>query len=223
MKKLIAVMCVAGVLGGCAAPGQQGTDQQQPSRATMGAIIGALGGAVLGNQTHRKNGALAGAVIGAVAGGSIGYYMDKQEQDYKNALATEQRNHELEIQRVRDNLMKLTLNSEASFDFGQATVKPAFYPTLDKLANLMQKYSRTHVTIVGYTDSVGSAAYNQRLSERRARAVADYLVNQGVDASRIRTEGRGESNPRASNATASGRQLNRRVELLIRPDSTFQQ
>lgn len=221
MKKMIAVIGVAILLGGCAAPGQPGAGQP-PSRATLGAIIGAVSGAVIGNQTHSKNGALAGAVIGAVAGGSIGYYMDKQEQDYKNALATEQRNHEIEIQRVRANLMRLTLNSEASFDFGRATVKPAFYQTLDKLATLMQKYNRTQVTIVGYTDSIGSAAYNQQLSERRAQAVADYLINQGVASSRIRTEGRGESNPRASNATAAGRQLNRRVAILIRPDNTFQ-
>ncbi len=222
MKRLIAMVCVAGVLGGCATTGQNGTEQQ-PSRATMGAIIGAVSGAVIGNQTNSKDGALKGAVIGAVAGGSIGYYMDKQEQDYKNALASEQRAHELEIQRVRDDMMQLTLSSEASFDFGKYTVKPAFYPTLDKLANLMQKYNRTRVTIVGYTDSVGSEVYNQLLSERRARAVADYLVNRGVDPSRIHTEGRGETNPRASNATEAGRQLNRRVEILIQPDKSFQQ
>lgn len=186
-------------------------------RAKTGATIGAVAGAILGHQVSHKQGAVIGAVAGAIAGGAVGNYMDKQERDFNATLADEQRQKEIEMERMKDDTLKLTMNSEVSFDFNSATVKPAFRDTLDKLADLLRKYDRTVVHVVGHTDSVGSDAYNQSLSERRARAVMDYLVSRGVPTERLRSEGRGEREPRDSNATEAGRQLNRRVEVYMKP------
>ena len=96
-------------------------------------------------------------------------------------------------------------------------IKPAFRPSLQKLATVITKYDRTVVHIVGHTDSTGPSDYNQRLSERRAESVESYLVNQGVSRARLHTEGRGEFEPRDTNSTEAGRQLNRRVEIFIKP------
>ena len=100
--------------------------------------------------------------------------------------------NQLEIERLRDDTLKLTVDSEVSFDFGEADIKPAFRPSLDKLTDLLLKYDRTIVHIVGHTDSVGSDDFNQRLSEERAQRVGDYLAAYGVPRERLRTEGRGE-------------------------------
>ncbi|WP_456445122.1 OmpA family protein [Thiolapillus sp.] len=213
MKKLLGTSALAGmiVLAGC-------TDPSDPNRKTKtGALVGAVAGAVIGHQVNHKNGAYVGAALGALAGGGVGYYMDKQQRELEEQLAREQAAHELEIQRMKDDSLKLTLDNEVSFDFDSAEIKHGFQQTLDKLASVIQKYDKTVVHIVGHTDSVGSAAYNQQLSERRARAVGQYLIAHGVAAERIHTEGRGESEPRATNATEAGRQLNRRVEIFLKP------
>ncbi len=187
-------------------------------RAKTGAAIGAVTGAILGKQVSGgRKGALAGAVIGAIAGGGVGTYMDNQQRDFEAALADEQRRNDLEIQRLKDDSLKIDVSNEVSFDFDSAHLKPAFLPTLDKVADLLQRYDRTIVHVIGHTDSTGSDAYNQQLSERRADSVADYLSSRGVNRQRLQTEGRGEREPRATNATEAGRQLNRRVEIIIKP------
>ncbi len=197
-------------LGGCAAD-----DPHQ--RAKIGAVTGAIAGAVIGNQISPGRGNWVGAAVGALAGGAVGNYMDDQQREFEAALRREQQAKEMEIQRLRDDTLKLTLNSEVSFDFDRADIKPAFKPSLDKLTDVLRKYNKTTVYVVGYTDSTGPADYNLRLSERRARSVADYLAAHGVSTARLRIEGRGEAEPRATNTTEAGRQLNRRVELFIRP------
>jgi len=197
-------------VGGCA-------ENDPNRRAKIGAATGAVAGAVLGHQLDRNAGKWVGAAVGAVAGGAVGNYMDNQQQDFESTMRQERAANDLEIQRMRDDTLKLTLDSEVSFDFNKATIKPAFMPSLDKLARLLTKYDRTVVHVVGHTDSVGSDDYNQRLSERRAESVADYLIAAGVPDRRLRTEGRGEREPRATNDTEAGRQLNRRVEIFIKP------
>ena len=187
-------------------------------RAKTGAAIGAVTGAIIGKQVSGgRKGAIAGAVIGAIAGGGVGTYMDNQQRDFEAALAEEQRRNDLEIQRLKDDSLKIDVSNEVSFDFDSANLKPAFLPTLDKVADLLQRYDRTVVHVIGHTDSTGSDAYNQQLSERRAHSVADYLSSRGVSRQRLQTEGRGEREPRATNATEAGRQLNRRVEIIIKP------
>lgn len=192
--------------------------QNDPHRqAKIGAAVGAVAGAVLGHQLDGKSGRYVGAAVGALAGGATGHYMDNQQRDFEDALQREREANQLEIERLRDDTLKLTVDSEVSFDFGKADIKPAFRPSLDKLAQLIIKYDRTIVHVVGHTDSVGSDSFNQSLSEERALRVGDYLASYGVPRQRLRTEGRGEREPRADNNTEAGRQLNRRVEVFVKP------
>jgi outer membrane protein OmpA-like peptidoglycan-associated protein len=186
-------------------------------RTKTGAAIGAATGAILGHQIDHDSGRYVGAVVGAIAGGGVGHYMDKQQAEFEKELKAEQEAHQLEIERLKDDTLKLTVDSEVSFDFDRYDIKSAFHPSLQKLATLINKYDRTVVHIIGHTDDTGPAAYNKRLSERRAESVASYLAVQGVSRTRLHTEGRGEYEPRDSNATEAGRQLNRRVEIFIKP------
>ena len=210
IKLPIAALLTSVVLASCA------TDDPD-RRAKQGAAFGALAGAVIGHQLDHDNGAILGGVIGAVTGGSVGAYQDNQQKELEAALEQERRNKQIEIQRLQDETLKVSLSSEASFDFDKSALKPAFYPALDKLATLLSKYDRTLLHVIGYTDSVGTESYNITLSKERARSVAMYLNAEGVDIRRIRTEGRGESEPRYANDTAEHRALNRRVEIFIKP------
>ncbi len=192
------------------------TIQENP-KTTTGAVVGAVAGAVIGHQVHHGRGAYVGAALGALAGGAIGQYMDRQQRELERELAEEAAANEIQIQRMADDSLKLILDAQVSFDFDSARINPGFADALDRLAEVIRKYDKTVVHVVGHTDSTGSEAYNQKLSERRARAVADYLIGRGVNPARIHTEGRGEREPRASNATEAGRQLNRRVEIYLKP------
>lgn len=191
------------------------------NKTAVGAAVGAVAGGVLGNQIdddgNRDRGTITGAAVGAAAGAGVGYLFDRQERELRQAVADERVAKEVEVERVRDDLLKLTLANEVSFDYDSAAIKPTFRPTLQKLADVLAKYDRNRVTIVGHTDSTGSEVYNQGLSERRAEAVRRELSTLGVPASIIGATGRGESEPRATNATEAGRQLNRRVEVLVQP------
>ncbi len=194
-------------LAGCASDPYQ--------RTKVGAGVGAVAGAVLGNQMGGDKTRIGGAVVGAVVGGALGNYMDRQQQEMEQRLAEEQRSKEIEIQRVREDTLKLNLSSEVSFDVGKADIKPAFYGALDKLASVIAQYDQTTVSVVGHTDSTGSDSFNQQLSERRASSVGGYLIQRGVSSSRITTSGRGEMEPRADNSTPQGREQNRRVEVFL--------
>lgn len=194
--------------------------------AGVGAAVGAAAGAIIGYQKDRRGGALRGALIGAAAGGALGagtgMYMDKQQAEFERQLEAERQANQIEIERLKNENLKITMNSEVSFDFNSAALKPAFESTLNKVSDILQRYPRTSIRVIGHTDSVGSAAYNQRLSEDRANSVAWYIEDRGVSPQRVLAEGRGESQPRVSNEDESGRQLNRRVELLIVPDNDIQ-
>jgi len=213
------------ILSGCASSPDD-PNRHTKEKAATGALIGAAAGALIGHSQDRSGGALRGALIGAAAGGAlgagVGAYMDKQEAEFRQKLAAEQQAHQIEVERLKNENLKITMNSEVSFDFNSAAIRPNFTRTLDKVNDVVARYSRTSIRVVGHTDSVGSAAYNQRLSEDRAKSVAWYMEDGGVAPGRISTEGRGESQPRATNETEAGRQLNRRVELLIVPDSDIQ-
>lgn len=197
-------------LSGCA------TDDPN-RRAKTGAAIGAIAGAVLGHQVDGDKGRFVGAAAGAMAGGAVGNYMDKQQRELEEQLAEEQRRNEIELERLKNNVLKVNLSSEVSFDVNKADVKPGFYGSLNKLANIVAKYDNTIVHVVGHTDSSGDDSYNQQLSERRALSVKNYLAANNVSADRTRIEGRGESEPRSSNATPEGRAQNRRVEIYLKP------
>jgi outer membrane protein OmpA-like peptidoglycan-associated protein len=211
MKKLVLVTLIATALSGCAA--------DDPNKKTKtGAAIGAAAGALVGYAIDDgTGGVVAGAAVGALAGAGVGHYMDNQQQEFEAALADEQARHELEIQQLENETLKIDIASEVSFDFDSAGLKPAFTPTLNKVADILQRYPQTVIHVVGHTDSVGSESYNQRLSENRAQSVVDFLASRGVAANRLFAIGRGELEPRATNETEAGRQLNRRVEIFVKP------
>ena len=211
MKKLVLVTLIATALSGCAA--------DDPNKRTKsGAAIGAAAGALLGYAVDDgTGGVVTGAAIGALAGAGVGRYMDNQQREFEQALADEQARNELRIQQLENETLKIDIASEVSFDFDSASLKSAFTPTLNKVSDVLQRYPKTVIHVVGHTDSVGSESYNQRLSERRAQSVVDFLASSGVNQGRLYAIGRGELEPRATNETEAGRQLNRRVELFVKP------
>ncbi len=221
----IGLLIIAVVLAGCATTPDD-PNRHTKEKAVTGAAIGAIAGAIIGHQQDRSGGALRGALIGGIAGGAlgagVGSYMDKQQAEFERQLAAERNARQVEVERLKNENLKITMSSEVSFDFNSAAIKPAFYRTLDKVNDIVARYSRTRIRVIGHTDSIGSAAYNRQLSEDRARSVAWYMEDSGIAPHRISIEGRGESQPRATNETEAGRQLNRRVELLIIPDRDIQ-
>jgi len=226
MKRIMFTAIAAGLILGACATNPNDPNRHTKQNAGAGAALGALAGAVIGYQGDHSGGALRGALIGAAAGGVLGagtgVYMDKQEAEFNQQLADEKRRNQIEVERLKNENLKITMNSEVSFAYNSAELTPAFHNTLDKVADILNRYPRSTIQIIGHTDSRGSAEYNQSLSEQRAKAVKYYLADRGVDARRIITEGRGESQPRASNNTEAGMQLNRRVEMLVIPDKNIQ-
>ena len=226
MKRiLLFTIIISFGLAGCVSNPSDPNRKAKQGAAT-GAALGAIAGAIIGHQRDHRGGALRGALVGAVAGGAIGAgignYMDRQQAEFDQALNEEKRNHQVEVERLKNENLKITMNAEVSFDFNSSSLKPAFHTTLDKVADILQRYPQTTIKIIGHTDSRGSAAYNQQLSLQRAQAVANYLVLRGVEARRVITQGMGETEPRVSNDTEAGRQLNRRVEMLIIPNRNIQ-
>ena len=189
--------------------------------------FGAVSGAIIGYQADHSGGALRGALIGGAAGGALGAgtgaYMDKQQTEFEQQLASERAQHQIEIERQQNEILKLTMSSEVSFDFNSARIKASFQSPLNKIADIMNRYPQTQIVVAGHTDSVGSEQYNLELSLRRANAVADYLMLRNVMRARIGTEGRGELEPIADNNSAAGRSKNRRVEIYVVPNSSIGQ
>jgi len=211
-RKLTVFACI-GTLGmtGCASMNR--TEQG----AVIGAGTGGAIGAVIGKQTgSTARGAILGAVLGGAAGAVIGRRMDNQAQELERSLPN------AEVQRVGEGIA-VTFASGILFPFNQTTILPAGQGNLQQLAQSLQRYPETTVLIVGHTDNVGSDAYNQQLSVNRAISAQNYLASRGIDRSRIRVEGRGETEPVASNETASGQAQNRRVEIAIFASEQYRQ
>lgn len=195
-------------------------DSRDMTNTQKGALIGTVSGAALGalvNKNNRGKGALIGAVGGGLAGTGVGYYMDKQAKDLQLQLKPEMERGEITVDKRADNALLVSMTSNTGFDTNSAVIKPGFTTTLDKISRVLNQYGKTTVTVAGHTDSVGSDAANQTLSEKRAQSVLDYFSSKNVNPVRLTAYGRGESEPRADNATEAGRALNRRVELLIEP------
>ncbi|WEX11635.1 OmpA family protein [Chelativorans sp. AA-79] len=212
LKKVIAAAVLGGLVAGCTTDPYTG--QQKMSNTAGGAALGALAGAGLGmlaGGDDRRN-ALIGAGIGALAGGGIGAYMDQQEAQLRGQL----QGTGVSVTRVGDQIV-LNMPSNITFATDSSAIQPAFYPTLNSVALVLKKYNQTLVDVYGHTDSTGSYEHNMQLSQRRAAAVADYLVAQGTDGRRFAVIGQGPSQPVASNATPEGRAQNRRVEIRLSP------
>ena len=193
------------------------TREEKTSSATKGALIGAAAGAVVGlmsgdDAVERRQHAMIGAGIGALAGGAIGNYQDKQEA----ALRAELEGTGVSVARNGDNIT-LNMPGNVTFATNSSDLNPAFFNVLNSVGKVLARYEQTVVEVAGHTDSTGSDAYNQGLSERRANSVAAYLRSQGVIDQRLITLGMGESRPIADNSTDTGRQANRRVEITMVP------
>ena len=214
MKRLAFILVAA--LAGCAADqplGNMGHREQ-------GTLIGAVGGAVVGAVAYDKNrtkGAVVGAVGGALAGGAVGRYMDDQKRDLEKNLASEIKSGQARVEKLPNDVVRITMTSQTAFDTNSTDIKQGFHVTMDKIAEVVTRYGKTTLTIVGHTDDVGSNAYNQSLSERRALSVAQYLESKRVDAVRLATAGKGETQPYQPNTTEAGRTANRRVEIYVEP------
>lgn len=215
ISKTIAVATVAAfTLSACSDPGA-GPQNKTQGGAVLGGLLGATLGAITGdNAAERRQNAIKGAVIGAGAGAIIGNQLDKQEADLRRDMG----NDNVVITNTGDRLI-VTLPQDILFSTDSTSVRSDLQRDLGALAGNLQAYPNTSVQVVGHTDNVGEAGYNQSLSERRANAVAAVLINNGVNPGRIRTYGRGESQPVASNLTAEGRAQNRRVEIVILPNA----
>lgn len=206
---IISLLAAAMVLSACA---------DDPNRRTkIGAVVGAVTGGVIGHQVDGDKGKYVGAAVGALAGAGVGKYMDNQHAELQERLAAEQAREELYITRMGGDALRVGVASDFSFDVDSAELSFEAQSTFDKIANVFKDYEKTAIHVVGHTDSTGSDEYNQKLSERRASAVAKYLSSQGVNSSRMMTWGRGESEPVASNDTKQGRARNRRVDIVVKP------
>jgi len=212
-NRLIMGSCAATffILTGCTTVNPY-TNEQQTSKAAIGAGIGAVGGALIGAMKGDRKTALKGAVLGAGVGGGAGYYMDVQEAKLRQQL----QGTGVSVTRVGDSIV-LNMPGNVTFQTGNANINAGFYQVLDSVAVVLKEYDNTLVNIAGHTDSVGDAAYNQRLSEQRAGSVANYLRSQQVVAARLAIRGYGENSPVASNQTKQGRAQNRRVEITLTP------
>jgi outer membrane protein OmpA-like peptidoglycan-associated protein len=217
MKKLIVGLLAGSLgLGGCVM-GERGSPLTDSEK---GALIGAAGGAVLGAvaySSNRSKGALLGVIGGGIAGSAVGAYMDNQRRDLQKNLAPEIAAGQARVERLANDVLKITMTNQTAFDTNSSDIKPGFHTTMDKLADVIVRYGKTTLTIAGHTDNVGSAQYNQKLSERRALSVAQYLEARRVAAERLSTVGKGESVPIEPNTTEAGRQANRRVEIYVQP------
>ena len=222
-KLALAAAVLTATLAGCATTGggyYGGQPQQQDNdnnRTQKGAIIGAVAGAVAGllsgdDATERRQRALVGAGVGGLAGGAIGNYQDRQERALRERMA----GTGVDVVRQGDNIT-LNMPENITFGFDRSDLQPQFYPVLDNVAATLREYNQTIVEIAGHTDSKGTDAYNQALSERRAGSVGNYLMAKGLVRDRFILIGAGESRPVASNDTDAGRAQNRRVEITLVP------
>ena len=192
------------------------TGERRISRTAIGAGVGVVGGYLLGDliggrrdRTER----IVGAGVGLLAGAAIGRYMDQQERELRRRTE----GTGVEVERRGDELV-LTMPSGITFAHDRYDVQPQFQATLDQIAQTLTAYPQTLIDIYGHTDSTGSDAYNQTLSENRARSVANYLAGRGVQQARMATRGFGESQLAVSPETSEAdRQANRRVEIRIVP------
>lgn len=215
-QKACAIAICALISSGCTTVNPY-TNEKQTSKVAIGSGTGALAGAVIGlisgdNSRERRKRALIGAGVGALAGGSIGYYMDVQEAKLRQTLS----GTGVSVTRDGNNII-LNMPSNITFPVNSYAINGEFFNALNSVDLVLKEYDKTLVEIMGHTDSSGDQAYNQILSERRARSVAQYFESRQVNPVRLATYGHGEDYPIASNNSDAGRKLNRRVEIVLVP------
>ena len=203
------------VLSGCQTMSGQGNDIGGVSydKAALGTLIGAAAGygvskGINNGSSSQNNRAIA---IGAILGGASGLYLDNKEKKLRDQMA----GTGVEVGRNPDGSVQLIMPGSITFDTNKSNIKPNFYGTLNKVAQTLAEDNKSAILVTGYTDNTGNDSINIPLSQARAQSVKNYLASQGVSSSRIDAQGLGSSNPIASNATAAGKEQNRRVEISI--------
>ncbi|WP_372674893.1 OmpA family protein [Aquicoccus sp.] len=204
----IGVLSVS-ILAGCTYP--DGTANQTGTGAVVGGLTGAAAGQAIGGDTR---GALIGGALGAAIGGAAGAHMAAQERELRQSLA----GSGAEITNTGNDL-RVILPDSVTFRTGSSVVDPGFRPALRAVSDSLRRHPNSAVRVVGHTDNVGTAAFNNQLSQERALAVARVLISNGTSANRIVVSGRGFYEPIASNTSSAGRAENRRVEIVITPTS----
>ncbi|KFE36084.1 OmpA family protein [Thioclava atlantica] len=218
-KTILLGAAAAMALAACVPGGYTGAnnpDQSPNANRNSGAITGALIGGAIGatrKGDEKLTKAAAGAIVGGLVGGAIGAQLDRQAQELRRDLTT----NGVSVVRSGNQLI-VTMPQDVLFATDSASVRPDLQRDLYTLAGSLNRYPDTTVEVIGHTDNTGTAAYNLQLSQRRAQAVSNILVDAGVPGYRVVPIGRGESQPIASNLTPEGRQANRRVEFVIRPN-----
>lgn len=208
-RTTLGLLTVVAVLSGCAnmTEGQRGT--------ATGAGVGAAAGAAIGAIAGGGKGAAIGAATGAAVGAGGGYLWSQRMQEQKRAMEAATQGTGVAVVQTADNQLKLEIPSDISFDTGSADIQPTLRPILERFAQTLQANPVTTVQIVGHTDSTGTDAINEPLSQRRAASVQEFLAARGVARNRISTSGRGSREPIADNTTVAGRAVNRRVEIYV--------
>lgn len=215
--RTIAIITLPVMFAGCTTTGTM-SQEEKDQIVLVATIAGAAAGVPIGNAvSSAANAGLYGGLIGAAAGFVVGetavQYLDRQEKSVRTSEDATEGN--IIVHRDAPHALKLTLSRDAAFASGSNKLSEQGKQTLNDVATLLKRYGKTRLTIVGYTDNTGSATFNQSLSERRALAVASYIIGRGVSPDRITTSGMGESNPAFPNNSAENRARNRRVEILI--------
>lgn len=217
-KALILVLIPLFAISCATTPADDANTGSDPNRKTkrgaaIGAVAGAIAGAVIGNQSgSNRTGAVVGAAAGAAVGAAVGRRMDKQEQELRQIEG-------VEVTRPSEGEINVRLTSDILFDVNSSALRSTSRDTLRELATNFAQYPDNVIDVEGHTDSSGTNEYNQRLSEQRAASVADYLIDTGVASRNVTVYGYGETRAKSSNDSAEGRQLNRRVEIHIRPSN----
>ncbi|EJL72282.1 OmpA family protein [Variovorax sp. Varisp85] len=203
---LISLALAAGLAAGCAT--EQGT------HTAVGTGTGAVVGAGVGNLIgHDKKSTAIGAAVGAAVGAGVGYNWT----NIRNKLSGQTAGTGTQITDQPDGSLMVNIPSNVTFDTDSATIKPSFRSVLDGVAQTISQEPRINARVVGHTDSTGNPDHNMALSQRRAQSVATYLADRGVANTRLTAEGRGQTQPVASNASEEGRTQNRRVEIYLKP------
>ncbi|MDY6486077.1 OmpA family protein [Acinetobacter faecalis] len=211
--RALAISAVVGamVLSGCQTTGNN-IGGVEYDKAAIGAVVGALAGYGVSkgnaNTSSQNNRA---AAIGAVLGGVGGAYLDNKEKKLRAATA----GSGIDVSRNPDGSVGLIMPGNITFDTNKSAIKPNFYSTLNKVAQVLAEDNKSAILVTGYTDNTGNDSINIPLSEDRAQAVASYISSQGVSTTRINAQGQGAANPIADNSTPAGREQNRRVEISV--------
>lgn len=209
MLRKYSVLALVAVFVVACASSQDDPNKKAKEGAGIGAAAGAIAGAIIGNQAGgNRTGAILGAVAGAAIGGAVGHRMDQQQKELQQIPG-------VDVTRTADNELDVALRNDVLFDVDSASLRSESQATLRDMATVFNRYNDTTINVEGFTDSTGTADHNMGLSQRRADSVRDYLSREGVSSSRISARGFGETNPKASNETPDGRQLNRRVEIHV--------